>query len=54
MQQRLLTGLGVAVVAGIAGAAVALWIKPDQMLGIVIVTSLIGFGLGLAFKFRVV
>jgi hypothetical protein len=53
-QQRLLTGLGVAVVAGIAGAVVALSVKPDQLVGIVIVTSLIGFVLGLAFKFRVV
>jgi len=53
MQQRLLTGLGVAVVAGIAGALVALSVKPDQLTGIVIITSLIGFVLGLAFKFRV-
>jgi hypothetical protein len=54
MQQRLLTALGVGLIAGIAGAAVALWIKSDQLLGIVIATTLIGFFLGLVFKFRVV
>jgi hypothetical protein len=54
MKKRLLTALGVALVAGIGGAGVALWLESDQMLGIVIVTSLVGCGLGLTFKFSVV
>jgi hypothetical protein len=54
VQQRLLTAGGTAIVAGLAGAGVALWLKSDQMLGIVIVASLIGFFLGLLFKFRIV
>jgi hypothetical protein len=51
MNARLTQALIVAAVAGAAGVAV--WRKSDQMLGIVIATAVVGFILGLLFKFRV-
>jgi hypothetical protein len=55
MKQKLKTALVVAVLAGIAGAGVAVWQKSEPMTGIVIVivTSIVGFFFGLVFRFDV-
>jgi hypothetical protein len=55
MAQRLRTALIVGGLAALVGVGVAIYLRQqDQMLGIALVTGLVGFGLGLVFKFRVV
>ncbi len=54
MKKRLIQGVVFGVLAGIGGVAVALWHKPDQMVGIVIATSLVGFVLGFLFEFKLI
>lgn len=53
MKQRLITAFVAAAIAAVVGVGISIWIKSDQMPGIVLVTSLIGFLFGLVFKFRV-
>ncbi len=54
MRQRLITGFVAGVVAALVGVGISAWLKSDQMVGIVLVTSLIGFFFGLVFKLRTV
>ena len=54
MKQRLPAALSVAVLAGLIGLGVAIWIGSDHLVGIVIVSAVIGFVFGLFFKFRIV
>ena len=55
MAQRLRTALIVGFLAALVGVGVAVYTQQQgQMLGIALVTGLVGFGLGLVFKFRIV
>jgi hypothetical protein len=53
MRQRLLTALIVATIAVAVGVGVAIYTKQTaNLLGICLVTGLIGFVFGLVFRFR--
>ena len=52
MQRRLIQGAAVALIAGLAGVGVAVYLKSDHTLGIAILTATVGFFFGLVFKFR--
>ncbi len=54
MKARLIQALIAAVVAGVVGVGIAIRMKSDQMVGIVIGAALLGFFFGLVFKMRVV
>jgi VIT1/CCC1 family predicted Fe2+/Mn2+ transporter len=54
LKARLIQAVIAASVAAVVGVGVSIWIKSDQMLGIVIGTALVGFIFGLAFKIRAV
>jgi hypothetical protein len=54
MNQRLMTALTVGLIAAAVGVGISFYLKrPENMLGIALATGLVGFFLGLAFKFRV-
>lgn len=53
MKQRLTRGVIVAAVAAVASVGVSVWLKSDQMTGIVLTGSLVGFILGVLFRLRV-
>lgn len=52
MKARLIQALIVALISAIAGVGVTFWLKSNQMVGIVIASSLMGFFFGLIFKFH--
>ena len=53
MKSRLKRAVIVAILAGACGAGIALYQKPDYLLALTLVSSLIGLALGLMFKFRI-
>jgi hypothetical protein len=52
MKKRLVQAVAISAIASVAGVGVALWQKPDQMVGIVIGAAVVGFVLGLLFEFH--
>jgi hypothetical protein len=52
MNNRLISAVAVALVSALAGVGITLWLKSNQMIGIVAVSSIVGFFFGLFFKFR--
>jgi|GEM_PF-3351117 len=54
MNQRLMTGFTVGLIAAAVGFGIAFWQgQRHNALGIALATGLVGFVLGLVFKFRV-
>ena len=52
MKKRLIRGVVVSAVAAAGGVTVALWHKPDQIVGIVIAAAVVGFLFGFLFQFK--